>query len=201
MAIGDVMEVSIKYDDLTNASVYVNVLHLRCSAFTGFDEDESQIATDVALFVRTTLMLRLNANIVLNSVVAQIINPLPRSAGATASGLSTAGSIAGDMLPPQCALIIRKRTAYAGRKFRGRIYQCGLSESDQAAGTWAGGNADNVRVAWISELTTPKVTTGGNEWNYVVCNRRGDAPQYQITSATRDPRVRTQRRRVRGVGS
>lgn len=44
-------------------------------------------------------------------------------------GAAVAGTLAGDFLPPQTALVITLRTAQAGPRFRGRIYFCGYGET------------------------------------------------------------------------
>lgn len=52
------------------------------------------------------------------------------------SGAAVAGTAAGDLLPPQVALVVTLRTAQAGRSFRGRVYLPGFGEaSNSATGT------------------------------------------------------------------
>lgn len=49
------------------------------------------------------------------------------------TGGGVAGSGAGDLLPPQVALCITERTAFAGRSFRGRVYLPGFNEAVNTA--------------------------------------------------------------------
>lgn len=46
---------------------------------------------------------------------------------------AVAGASAGDLLPPQTALVVTLRTALAGPRFRGRSYLPGFTEADNAA--------------------------------------------------------------------
>lgn len=52
------------------------------------------------------------------------------------TGGAVAGTLAGDLLPPQIAFCITLRTAQAGRSFRGRVYLPGYAEAaNDATGT------------------------------------------------------------------
>lgn len=77
-----------------------------------------------------------------------------RTPGLQMAGLFTGtlgGSMsAGDVLPPQCALVWTVLTGYAGRRRRGRSYTFGWPESAQAGGVWT--NA--VITASKASLTT-----------------------------------------------
>jgi len=44
------------------------------------------------------------------------------------------GTVAGDPLPPQVALVLTKRTGMRGKSGRGRMYLCGLSEASSDLG-------------------------------------------------------------------
>jgi hypothetical protein len=117
-------------------------------------------------------------------------------------GGGVVGSIVGDMLPPQCAAIFKKITGFAGRKYRGRIFQPGFSESDQNRGTWgAGSNPFLLYGLYSTFLVTTIVDTDDSEYVWVVCNKAGTSPVTQITDVRFDSTVRTQRRRVQGVGT
>lgn len=50
------------------------------------------------------------------------------------TGGAVAGTLAGDLLPPQTALCVTLRTAQAGRSFRGRVYLPGFGEGQNATG-------------------------------------------------------------------
>lgn len=50
------------------------------------------------------------------------------------TGGAVAGTLAGDLLPPQTALCVTLRTAQAGRSFRGRVFLPGFGEGQNAAG-------------------------------------------------------------------
>ncbi len=198
----DVLESTVKYYDNLNNSEFVTVLHSK--VIIANDDANMEVFAGNALkdFVTQSVMPKLNAAITFTSVLTQRIRPLPRTAGYYLSGLGALGGVAGDMLPPQCALVIRKLTTFAGRQYRGRVFQPGFSEGDQNHGLWAGGgNAQFCSDAWGAFLTTPILSGGGSELVWIVCDRYGLEPTSPIVSHRYDPIVRTQRRRVRNVGS
>lgn len=76
------------------------------------------------------------------------------------SGAAVAGTGALDTLPPQTALVVTLRTAQAGRSFRGRVYLCGFSETENfAAGTYSGQAGP---VAFITAVQSALVNNGLN---------------------------------------
>lgn len=87
------------------------------------------------------------------------------------SGGPVAGTAAGDQLPPQTALCITLRTAFAGRSFRGRTYLCGMTEADNsAAGAYLG---STTAVAFITAIKSALVT---NALDLGVIHRPTEAP-------------------------
>lgn len=60
------------------------------------------------------------------------------------SGAAVAGAAAGDLLPPQTALCITLRTAFAGRSFRGRSYLPGYTEASSTSLGVATGSTTGV---------------------------------------------------------
>lgn len=66
------------------------------------------------------------------------------------AGGPVAGTAAGDLLPPQTALCITMRTAFAGRRFRGRMFLPGYAEAhNNATGAAAGTTAS---VAFVTAI-------------------------------------------------
>lgn len=74
------------------------------------------------------------------------------------SGGAVAGTMAGDLLPPQTAFCVTLRTAFAGRSFRGRVYLPGFAEGHNAAG----GTALNATgaVAFVTAVKGALVAGG-----------------------------------------
>lgn len=131
------------------------------------------------------------------------------------------GQLAGDGLPPQCALVTTIRTAKIGRRRRGRFFAGGFTETDQNNGVWGSTILTPVDAAWLAFFNTYTVAapTGGNRlgiWSFrtasgCVANPTGkghtrvDSPAPEqafepATTYTLRPTVYTQRRRVTGVG-
>lgn len=75
------------------------------------------------------------------------------------TGAAVAGTLAGDLLPPQIAYCITLRTAQAGRSYRGRVYLCGFGEGvNSSAGVMTGGGA----VPFVTAIQTALVANGMN---------------------------------------
>jgi hypothetical protein len=92
------------------------------------------------------------------------------------------GTVAGDPLPPQIAMVLTKRTALRGKSGRGRMYLCGFSEDSSTNGrpTVAVQAACN---AFASALKNPFVgASGGKTFTPVVVSLK----QYAIDSVEVD---------------
>lgn len=71
---------------------------------------------------------------------------------------TTFGTRPGDPLPPQIAHVFNKQTSIRGRSGRGRMYLCGMSESDSTNGVPIAGYlavADAVATALNAPITDP----------------------------------------------
>ena len=133
------------------------------------------------------------------------------------------GSLAGDALPPQVAMVTKLDTGLAGRRRRGRHYLCGRVEADQNVGIWVAGSVSALQTVWGTILTTYGPTGTDPNWQIGVWSNRiatgcepapvpppqpmigidtpnpGDAFR-GLTSATVRTIAYTQRRRTVGVG-
>lgn len=115
------------------------------------------------------------------------------------------GQSASPALPNGCALVITKRTSIAGRSYRGRIYVCGLIESNVDGNTVQPTTVTNWLDAWGQALTVN--TTGPTPLPMVVVSRFFEgAPRVtgihtEVTELTSDGFVDSQRRRLAGRGS
>lgn len=118
-----------------------------------------------------------------------------------------AGQVTGDMLPPQCAFVYSLKTALKGRSYRGRFYLPGIPEVLNVGGQCAAASLANM-VAVGTQLYTVFGPGGTNtDWQLVVISRwlnhakRVTPVGTPVESIEFDPTIRTQRRRVLGVGS
>ncbi len=200
MAIADTYELVINYLNNYNKERFATVLHLYQNSAGDSLATMQEFTLDLKNRLVADLMPSLNVDMVLTSVRMSKIYPVPRSAPYELVMIPVPGGNNAEALPPQCAMLVKKRTAFAGRKFRGRLYQPGMSENDQASGKWAGQRYDDVFNFWTQELTQIWATATGGELMYVVTNKTG-FPTYQIVQGVQDTIVRTQRRRVQGVGT
>lgn len=117
------------------------------------------------------------------------------------SAVNQAGSVAGDPLPPQTALCVTLRTAFAGRSFRGRIYLPGAAESANDNTGKASAAAQAAALVFGNALAAQVVQ--GNEWVLAVRSgfnngaARNPAISNGVTALTvRDGIWDTQRRRA-----
>lgn len=204
MAVGDILEAALTIQNVDNKDRYVNVLHW----IVNTDPAGVTPEQDLCAYLNNiwTMNVRPHCNVKMNFklCVVQRVFPLPRTAGwYEDNGDANIGGIAGDALPPACAYVLRKRTNLAGRKYRGRLYQGGLSEVDQANGLFASANCLNILNAWEEILTTLAVGPGAGEYSAVLWPKNGASVEDAnlITRVQADNVVRQQRRREVNVGS
>lgn len=132
---------------------------------------------------------------------AQRISPGPRTF-VVEKQANSPGLVPGPTVPTSCSVVIRKRTANAGKAFRGRWYFPGLSASHvtnsvvNAAGLALWGDVAATCFAQISivggEVADPVLIAyrGNNVWSNGLV----------LTSCTVDNVIRNQRRRQVGRG-
>lgn len=74
------------------------------------------------------------------------------------SGAAVAGTLTGDLLPPQVALVVTLRTAQAGRSFRGRVFLPGFGEGVNSAA----GVSTSVAgpPAFVAAIKSSLITSG-----------------------------------------
>jgi hypothetical protein len=110
------------------------------------------------------------------------------------------GTYAGACIPPNCALLIQKRTQLGGKRFRGRMYIPGAPEVQ----IQANGNLDPVYLAQVVQqmnqlyVALAGVNLVGELALFHKTTPLQDAiPPTQITSLTVAGKIATQRRRLR----
>lgn len=131
--------------------------------------------------------------------------------GSLATYIRTYSTVSGsnltDPLPPQDAVCYSLRTALKGRSYRGRFYLAGVPKENTAGGTLTAG-AITVYTTILTQLLAVFGPAGSNgDWRLCVISRyhngikRPSPVSTQVTSGSMDSVIRTQRRRVSGVGS
>lgn len=131
-------------------------------------------------------------------------------AGVYDAAYAVNGSLAGEGLPHQCAMVATLRTGFVGRRKRGRLYLAGFGEAKQANGGW-----DAAMVAAIQTYFDDLVAgvgLGGSSTDYQWgvwsrVNGGEDPGPYNlaagwtpVSSVVVRNTVYSQRRRVVGVG-
>jgi hypothetical protein len=108
--------------------------------------------------------------------------------------VSIAATVSQELVAPNTAYLVRKATALAGRKHRGRMYLPGVTEPS---------------IDSVGQLTSSKVTelqgalnsfvseAGVANFTLAILHNDTTAPTV-VTALTIQPRVATQRRRLRG---
>lgn len=119
------------------------------------------------------------------------------------STLSGAGSVAGSALPPQCAMLLHKRTTRGGRRGRGRMFipWCRGEVDVDEAGLWSATQVSNVQNACNVFMTQLSTRVGGM-WLLHGPSEEGTAhptsagPPNEVFALDVDPLISTQRRRL-----
>lgn len=131
------------------------------------------------------------------STMVQRFRPLPPSAAVVVNTSAAAGGVPGNALPTTNSLVIRKRTANAGRRYRGRIYQGGIPFSAEIDSQVTAFFRTSVVNGWIALYT--QYTTSGFTFSPVLYHPDLVSFSY-ITSFDGDLVLRVQRRREVGKG-
>lgn len=202
MAVGDILETTLEWQNVDRGDRYNNVFHWYVNIEATDGDNEFSATEAINSKIVDTILPLLNVKCRFRTTLTQRVYPLPRTAGSLHdNGLGTIGAIAGDALPPSCSLVIRKRTNFAGRRYRGRLFCPMLSESDQVNGIWAGANYLALAAAWDNLLAVNLSGALDLECIPVIFPKGGSSASAKIvTSSSSDPVVRSQRRREVGVG-
>lgn len=161
-----------------------------------------------ALIKNTSGGLLYGAN---NGVSCSTIRVEDVKPGTVATYESTTAAVVGasatEMLPPQVAVIYTLSTLVKGRSYRGRFYLPGPTEEDAGAGTLTGAAVTKYQTIPTNMLAVFGPSGSNADWQMVVISRylnhvkRGTPVGTAVTAITIDTVLRTQRRRVSGVGA
>lgn len=158
----------------------------------------------LAQFVTNTLLTDLvpwlSSSFSFNTITVTTMETEPQSQIVSTDDLPLAGAQTGGGLPGNCALCITHRTGNIGRSYRGRTYLCGLPEAKTTNNLVDADAFAGINTAWEDFLT---VLHGTTDDNFVVASfHHNGAPRVAgvatqvVTSAARDRRIDTQRRRL-----
>lgn len=126
-------------------------------------------------------------------------------------GVVKTGQEAIASLPPSCAAVIKRRTGFLGRKYRGRIFLPGVPVDYVTDGEITDAGYIATLAALAAAIIAPIAWTAGGSPTFVpeLCvvvgdGSVGDPYAYRATdiiSAVLDKKIRSQRRREVGRGS
>jgi hypothetical protein len=158
--IPNTVEVVLNWE-LPNGKVVHNVLHGRVaggfSATAGVAEAIRAAITSGADW--TGYAAQLNDGVSLLGVSLRDLRaanmPLVDSTGVAAAGTAT-----GDALPPEVALVVTLRTAFAGRGFRGRVYLPGFDTASLDADGTATAGAISAARTFVQHVQTALTASG-----------------------------------------
>jgi len=196
MAIGDIYQVTVSgtlHGQLTNS-----VLHYRETVSGGAD-GSVQLATAIdATLAGVSFRANASSEWRYDFTVSQRIRPLPILLAVTVNLNAGAGQAGSNSLPSSVASVIRKRTALAGRKFRGRTYIPGVPSAVEVD--------SQLTAAGLTALQTLATqmagTVGIGAWDFApVIFHRATGTSTLITACVATAVLRNQRRRQIGKGA
>lgn len=125
-------------------------------------------------------------------LITQKIYPSPPTVPTIGTGAAGAGSVAGVAHASSVAVTVTKRTAFAGRKYRGRVYLVGVPE----ASTLSSELTNAAFIAWtaVAAAMESAIVNGGNSWKPVLWHRASKTND-EITRCDVQLVLRNQRRR------
>lgn len=199
------MAVILANDDILNLRVYcvtgdqlaINSFFLRVFTVIGSPTDVDVLTSwDVSFAPLYKALMTTDSTY--RGTTVQRVRPAPTTMMATKTNLAGAGTVAAPPLPRQVSGIITKRTDFAGKGFRGRVYVPfpGEDSSSGATGTPVAGYVTNLAALALS-IETPKAAGGGgNSCNSrVVLFKSVSGQTYDVTSCIARSIWATQRRR------
>lgn len=204
---GDLRSVRVQYSG--PGGIYENSFGFAArQAVAGDDLADLASAFRTALIKNTSggLLYGLASLVSVTTIRVEDVKPGTVATQDSVAG-AVAGSNAGDPLPAQCALVFTLATLVKGRSYRGRFYLPGVTEDEVTAGTLNGASVTSFTTIG-TQLGAVFGPSGSNaNWQLVVISRylngvkRATPVGTAVTTIVLDPVIRTQRRRVFGVGT
>lgn len=182
-----------------NGIPVANVLHFDQPG-GGTSPNPANLAARLAGWWAASMKTLVTSNYSLVNVTTTDLDPAGAPSTIYTTGLPNSGTLSGDSLPGNCALVISLRTALRGRSYRGRIYHCGLGESQTLLNQVQVPARDSIRTAWDQLLTF--VQAGQPDYRlgvlsyYTNGTLRSQGLFTPVVSTSADTRIDTQRRRL-----
>ncbi len=129
--------------------------------------------------------------------MVQKFYPGPPLFPTTSQGNAGIGAVTSASLPSSSAMVIKKQTVFAGRKYRGRIFQAGIPAASAVNSTIGTTPATAIVTGWVGVLSS--ITTSGWTWKPILWHHASNT-YTDINNLDTDRIIRVRRRREVGVG-
>ncbi len=206
VSVGDVFELTIA--GTMHGVQTRNVLHYMVSSYSG--SPSPTYASFETAFLQSAMPTQIGTNMKafcsaewsLIWMKFQKFSPIPRSAGTISTAHNGPGGVSGSALPSSVTAVIRKRTEFAGKRYRGRMFVPGVPISYELDSTLNPAGVGALE-ALASDLTEGGAATVGAYTaamlNVLVHKGVAIAPT-PVISTNVDTVLRNQRRRQPGKG-
>lgn len=195
LSVGDIVEVKAFCYCINQ--VGINISHWVCTAASGVPTDEDFLTTFEA--AAAPLYKAVMSNIATwEGASAQVISTTPVGAVQTDTTNKGIGSLPGPTLPLQVTAVLTKRTAFGGRKYRGRLYIPFMDASLNDAPTESPTAAANILLQNLGDFYADEmmVTVGMNTATMTpTLYHRADGTDTLISEVVATGKWGTQRRR------
>lgn len=195
VAAGNIIE--LKIFNQQGAQVSVNVCHFQVASTGGASLSDLVLANSLGTGVAPLYKAWMPSTALHLGVRVQIIQPLPVPVYQRSTSNAGVGARAADGLAPQLAIVTTKRTALAGRQFRGRIYYPFFAEDQSSAvGEPTAGAITLADAASAYLFTNKNIVVGADSVQLTpIVYRRITGSGTVITDFKANSKFATQRRR------
>jgi len=195
LAIGNIVELKV-FNRLAD-QVAINVFHFRVTATGGGSITDQQACDGFAAGVAPLYKTWMPSTALHLGVRLQIIQPLPTPVFVKNTTNAGVGAVASDGLAPATCICVTKRTALAGRQFRGRMYLPFFTESQNDPSGVPTAGATNDAAGLANYILSQKIINpgAGSATLFPVVYRRVTGNGTDVVSYTVRGNWATQRRR------
>lgn len=194
MAVNDIYQLTVR--GTLFSQTILNVLYYRESVSAG-STGQAALATAADSTLGAAWRTALSQDFTYNDVTAQKIFPLPVMYPTTVGTGTGIGSVASGAQPSEVAVVITKRTAFAGRKYRGRAFIAGATISQVTGDILTGPGV--TAMGGIATAIASALTSGGYTFTPIVYHKPTHSYD-DVAGGTVHATLRAQRRRQPGRG-
>lgn len=195
MAIGEVYRASV-VGSHTGTELAVVTWHFRMLS-------TANPFTTIGLYLKTywcdLVKTRMAASFRFDSIQFLRVNASPPISDQYVTGFPIVGTGSGDELPHQVAIVVKHKTAYAGRSYRGRHYIPAITESYVSAGLLLAADRNALQTYYDDIVAAVGASGANTDIQWVVWSQKLLTYNAVTDTVVRDVPGVIRRRRV-GVG-